>query len=77
MKGWFNMEEFKNGVITEEALSEIAGGLSVSFDDLKTLFVGAGVGIVGLGAVVGAALAGEKLHPFEKAEKFVKEKIKK
>ena len=30
LKGWFNMEEFKNGAISEEALDEIAGGIRVN-----------------------------------------------
>lgn len=30
LKEWFNMKEIKNGVISEEALEEIAGGLSLS-----------------------------------------------
>ena len=39
MKGWFNMEEMKNGVISEEALDEIAGGLSVDPAKLKSIIL--------------------------------------
>lgn len=61
MKGWFNMEEMKNGVISEEALDEVAGGLSIDKAKLKNIVLKAGIPVVGAAALaatsVGAALA--------------------
>ena len=55
MKGWFNMEEFKNGAISEEALDEIAGGLSVSSSAVKNVLIAAGIGILSAGVGAGYA----------------------
>lgn len=46
-------EKIEKGVISEEALEEIAGGLNISKDTLKKVAIGAGVtvlGLAGLGA---------------------------
>ena len=40
------MEEIKNGVISEEALDEIAGGLSLSKSNLLKSFMAAGVTVL-------------------------------
>ena len=56
LKGWFNMEEFKNGAISEEALDEIAGGLSVSSSTVKNVLLAAGIGILAVGSGVGGAM---------------------
>ena len=55
LKGWFDMEEFKNGAISEEALDEIAGGLSVSSSTVKNVLLAAGIGILSAGAGAGYA----------------------
>ena len=55
LKGWFNMEEFKNGAISEEALDEIAGGLSVSSSAVKNVLLAAGIGILSASAGAGYA----------------------
>ena len=34
-RGWFNIEEIKNGVISEEALDKIAGGLKLPKEIVK------------------------------------------
>ncbi len=49
------MEEFKNGAISEEALDEIAGGLSVSSSAVKNVLIAAGIGILSAGAGAGYA----------------------
>ena len=54
LKGWFNMEEFKNGAISEEALDEIAGGLSISKSTVKNVLIAAGIGILAVGGTAGA-----------------------
>ena len=46
LKEWFNMKEIKNGVISEEALEEIAGGLSLSKSNLLKAFMAAGVTVL-------------------------------
>ena len=56
------MEEFKNGVISEEALGEIAGGLKISASTVKKVLAGAGVGILALGAAGSAAGGGYLLY---------------
>ena len=55
LKGWFNMEEFKNGAISEEALDEIAGGLHMPPINLRKALIGAGVGILAATGVAAAA----------------------
>ena len=47
------MEEFKNGAISEEALDEIAGGLSISKSTVKNVLIAAGIGVLAAGAVSG------------------------
>ena len=51
MKGWFNMEEFKNGAISEEALDEIAGGLNMSSSTIKKAVIAAGIGVLAAGGL--------------------------
>lgn len=58
LKGWFNMEEIKNGVISEEALEEIAGGLKMPKLTLKGVLAAAGVAVAALGALGGTATIG-------------------
>ena len=51
------MEEFKNGIISEEALDEIAGGAGISKDKLiKGLKIG-GI-VIGSASAVAIAFAG-------------------
>ncbi|MBR0423130.1 MAG: hypothetical protein IJJ04_00595 [Clostridia bacterium] len=50
-------KEMENGVISEEALDQIAGGLSINKSALKKAFIGAGVAIA-------AAAAGGLAHAF-------------
>ena len=56
------MEEFKNGVISEEALGEIAGGLKMSKSAVKKILAGACVGVLALTAAGGAAGGGYLLY---------------
>ena len=56
-KGWFDMEEFKNGAISEEALDEIAGGLSVSKSTVKNVLLAAGIGILAAGGATALAMS--------------------
>ena len=49
------MEEFKNGAVSEEALDEIAGGLSVSSSAVKNVLIAAGIGILSAGVGAGYA----------------------
>ena len=56
------MAEFKNGVISEEALEEIAGGLKISTSTIKKVLAGAGVGILALSAASGIAGGGYLLY---------------
>lgn len=49
------MEELKKGVITEEALDEIAGGLSMSAISLKNALIAAGVTVVAASAFTAGA----------------------
>lgn len=68
-------EKIEKGVISEEALEEIAGGLNISKDTLKKVAIGAGVIIgtfaLGAGAGVGGTLAVPKIkkHFEEKGKK--------
>ncbi len=71
LKGWFNMKEIKNGVISEEALEEIAGGLKISKSTVKKVLATAGVvvGALGaLGATAGIGYGGYKLATRGKKE---------
>lgn len=52
------MEEIKNGIISEEALDEIAGGLNISKDKVVSVFKEVGIGVgtaAGVLAALGAA----------------------
>lgn len=69
LKGWFNMEEIKNGVISEEALDEIAGGLKISKSTVKKALTTAGVVIGTLGAIGGTTLAGYEIYKHNKNKK--------
>ena len=68
LKGWFNMEEIKNGVISEEALDEIAGGLKISKSTVKKALTAAGVVIGTLGAIGGTTLAGYEIYKHKKGK---------
>ena len=48
------MEEIKNGIISEEALDEIAGGLRLPKITVKKVLTGAGIFIGALAALGGA-----------------------
>lgn len=48
------MEEIKNGIISEEALDEIAGGLRLPKITVKKVLTGAGILIGALAALGGA-----------------------
>lgn len=48
------MEEIKNGVISEEALDEIAGGLKLPKITVNKVFAGAGIFIGALATLGGA-----------------------
>ena len=69
LKGWFNMEEIKNGVISEEALEEIAGGLKISKSTVKKALTAAGVIVGALGAIGGGVGGGYLVY-----DKFFKNK---
>lgn len=63
-KNVLSPEEMKNGVISEEALSEIAGGTGIDKLTLAEILKGAGVGVwsmtksVAKGVAIGAGAAG-------------------
>ncbi len=57
LKGWFNMEEFKKGAISEEALDEIAGGLSISKSTVKNVLIAAGIGVLAAGGATALAVS--------------------
>lgn len=62
MKGWFIMEQFKNGAISEEALDEIAGGFNISPSVVKKALIAAGVGILAAGVGVGGTIGIKKYN---------------
>lgn len=66
-------EKIEKGVISEEALEEIAGGLNISKDTLKKVAIDAGVIIgtfaLGAGAGVGVTILTQKLRDPRKKEK--------
>ncbi len=51
-------KEFKNGLISEEALDEISGGIDVDRETLKKYVKKAGVAVLGVGAVATAVGGG-------------------
>lgn len=52
------MEEIKNGVISEKALDEIAGGLKLPKLTVKNIFLSAGITISAIaGAIAGGSFA--------------------
>ena len=55
------MENYKNGVISEEALEEVAGGLKINKDAVKKVLIGAGIGIISLGAGIAINIAGTEI----------------
>lgn len=67
-------EKIEKGIISEEALEEIAGGINISKETLKKVVIGAGVMIgtfaLGAGAGVGGTLAVQKIkkHFKEKSD---------
>ena len=56
-------KEMKNGMISEEALDEIAGGLSVKKGLLIGALAAAGVGVAGAGALAAWKHFGKKEQP--------------
>lgn len=60
------MEEIKNGVISEEALDEIAGGLKISKSTVKKVLATAGVVVGALGAIGGTVTIGKVAHKLRK-----------
>lgn len=66
LKGWFNMEKFKNGAISEEALDEIAGGLSISKSTVKNVLIAAGIGVLAAGAGVTGTLGVQEYNRMQK-----------
>ena len=56
-------KEMKNGMISEEALDEIAGGLSVKKGLLIGALAAAGVGVAGAGALAAWKYFGKKEEP--------------
>ena len=66
LKGWFNMENFKNGAISEEALDEIAGGLSISKSTVKNVLIAAGIGVLAAGAGVTGTLGVQEYNRMQK-----------
>ena len=63
------MKEIKNGVISEEALEEIAGGLKISKSTFKKALTAAGVVVGALGALGGGVGGGYLVY-----DKFFKNK---
>ena len=69
LKGWFNMEEIKNGVISEEALEEVAGGLNIPKITLKKAIIAAGVAVAALSTIGGTTAAGYEIYKYTKNKK--------
>ena len=63
------MEEIKNGVISEEALEEIAGGLKMPKLNLKNVLAAAGVAVVALSTIGGTTVAGYEIYKHKKNKK--------
>ena len=63
------MEEIKNGVISEEALEEIAGGLGISMSTFKKALAAAGVIVGALGAIGGTTVVGYEIYKHKKNKK--------
>lgn len=55
-------KELKNGIISEEALDEVAGGLSINKETLKKGLKKAGIAVAGTAVVVGTIYEGKKLY---------------
>ncbi len=51
-------KELKNGLISEEALDEIAGGIKMDKESLKGYFKKAGIAVVGAASIAGAGVLG-------------------
>lgn len=70
------MEEFKKGIISEEALDEIAGGLNISKGKVASIFKKIGIGVSAAASVLAAisattVLANEGYKHFKKGKKEV------
>ncbi len=59
-------EEMKNGVISEEALEQVAGGLNVSSSTLKKILISAGVVVTVAAGVTTLGAVGKKKGWFSK-----------
>lgn len=57
-------KELKNGIISEEALEKIAGGLKIDKESLKKYAKKAGIAIVSAGAIAAAGYYGGKAAGF-------------
>ena len=71
------MEEFKKGIISEEALDEIAGGLNISKGKVASIFKKIGIGVSAAASVLAAisattVLANEGYKHFKKGRKETK-----
>ena len=55
-------EKIEKGIISEEALEEIAGGINISKETLKKVAIGAGVTILGSAGLAGIGYIGKKLY---------------
>ena len=53
-------KELKNGLISEEALDEIAGSIKMDRESLKGYLKKAGVTVVGAGLIAGGYYGGKK-----------------
>ena len=61
------MENYENGIITEEALEEVAGGLNIDKGIFKKVLIGAGVGVATLASLAvgfGAGILAENKGKF-------------
>ena len=57
-------KEFKGGMITEEALEKVAGGLGITKVAFAVLLAGAGVGVAAVGIGAGIKKAAEGMGKY-------------
>lgn len=62
---FFNTKEIKNGVISEEALDEITGGIKPNISEKVKLIAASTVLLAGIGAALATCLYLDHKHPIK------------